>query len=174
LTWLNKWGCRIEKEKKFQQLIPQLGQWYTDQGNQLPARSTDISELDMNSFDTLESAYTALRVCGLGSTSASKALFAIRPKCAIPWDEPIREEFNLGDDGPSYRQILERSCLEAKTLIDDAKKFGIKGSGEICDNVGAEESSLAKLLDEYNWITITAGHNIPSRGELERWISWCQ
>jgi len=174
LTWLNKWGCRIEKKEKFQQLIPELGQWYTNQEPQLPTRNIDISELDTNGLDTLESAFKAMRDCGFGSTSAAKALFAIRPKCAIPWDEPIREEFGFGDDGFSYRRMLDRSCQEAKMLIEDAKKYGVKGSVEICDNVGASGSSLAKLLDEYNWITITERHDIPSRGELEKWISWCQ
>jgi hypothetical protein len=35
-----------------------------------------------------------------------------------------------------------------------------------------EDSTLVKLLDEYNWITITQGHKVPTKAELERWLRW--
>ena len=43
---------------------------------------------------------------------------------------------------------------QLRELVDDAERFGIK-AGDIPRQVGRPASSLAKLLDEYNWVTIT-------------------
>jgi hypothetical protein len=46
-------------------------------------------------------------------TGASKILFALRPNCLIPWDDPIREEFgyhNFPHSSSSYIDYLEYSC----------------------------------------------------------------
>ena len=32
--------------------------------------------------------------------------------------------------------------------------------------------TLAKLLDEYHWITVTVGHQIPTAEHLVQWASW--
>jgi hypothetical protein len=110
-----------------------------------------------------------LKVCGFGPTATSKILFAVRPKSAIPWDAPIREAFGLSDDGDAYTAMLERCCEEARKLLEEAERHGI---ADIPREVArAEGRTLVRLLDEYHWITITEGHQVPDREELARWLS---
>lgn len=170
LTWLNKWGCRIA-EDEFDVLSSMLARWFQDYEGELPSADIDICKLGIEGgIERLVHAYEMLRIPGLGPTSKAKVLFAIRPNSAIPWDEPIREAFNLADDGSAYGEMLMRSCQEAKELEEDARRY------EVTDIPAAVERpgySLAKLLDEYHWVTISEGHRIPRHHDLERWISWC-
>jgi hypothetical protein len=40
--------------------------------------------------------------------------------------------------------------------------------------LGRPESSPAKLIDEFNWVTITNGCLPPSVNELRKWWEWSQ
>ncbi len=170
LKWLNKWNCRIAKHS-FGKLSQKLGTWFAREGQELPSGDTDIAGLEVFDLNQLAHAYEALRKCELGPTAAGKVLFAVRPRCAIPWDEPIRTKFELGDDGDGYRKMLLRSREEVEFLGEDAKAVAGYDIADIPNAVGSA-ATLARLLDEYNSITITVGHTIPSTGELQRWISW--
>ena len=33
------------------------------------------------------------------------------------------------------------------------------------------DTSLVKLVDEYYWATVTGGHEVPDRDQLEEWLS---
>ena len=167
LKWLNKWGCRIA-EGRFVDLSSRLGEWLPRQ--ELPSLEDEIAGLGDSGLDQLTTAYEGLRDCEFGPTGAAKTLFGLRPRCAIPWDEPIRTEFRLPDDGAGYREMLKFSRQEAQGLLMDANRCGIE---DITKTVGSPPYvTVAKLLDEYHWITITSGHHIPSRPELEVWVSW--
>jgi|SRR5208283_2945543 len=167
LKWLNKLGCRID-ENRFPELSSQLTKWFAEQS--LPSVDIDLAELGDSSFDQLMLAYESLRNCGLGPTRAAKALFAVRPRCAIPWDESIRTEFKLPENGRGYRDMLKLSRQEEILLVEDANRCGIADIPKAVG--GAAHDTLAKLLDEYHWITISVGHQIPLPSELERWTSW--
>ncbi len=167
LNWLNKWGCRIA-EDRFPKLSSQLRGWIAKQT--LPTPDTGIAELEDADIDELTTAYETLRECEFGPTGTAKALFAVRPKSAMAWDEPIRTAFGLADGGGGYRNMLKASRVEAQALLAAAKQYGIT---DIAKAVGSPDYvSVAKLLDEYHWITITRGHRIPFRNELEMWLSW--
>jgi hypothetical protein len=167
LKWLNKWGCRIHQDR-FPELSLRLGQWVAQQEfHSLPQGIVLLSD---SNLDQLASAYEGLRGCGLGPTAAAKCLFAVIPKCAIPWDEEIRTEFAVGEDGSGYRGMLKLSRDEGNMLQSDASRLGFADVFEAIGN--PTFITLPKLLDEYHWITITTRHHIPSRDELEKWISW--
>lgn len=167
LNWLNKWGCRIA-EARFPTLSSQLQSWIAKQ--KLPAPDIGIAELKAADIDELTAAYETLRQCEFGPTGTAKALFAVRPKSAMVWDEPIRTAFGLADDGVGYGNMLKASRAEAQALLADSKQYGIT---DIAKAIGSPDySSVAKLLDEYHWITITRGHRIPSRSELQIWLDW--
>lgn len=178
LEWLNKWNCRIAKGR-FSELLPKLRKWSSEEGRELPSVDVDIAGLEEFDFVRLTRAFEALRSLGLGPSAAAKTLFAVRPKCAIPWDGPIRITFGLKDDCGGYRGMLDRSSGEASLLVEEAGRHEISN---ILKEVGSGRQSpedspdrlmtLARTLDEYHWITITAGHRIPFPGELERWITW--
>lgn len=167
VKWLNKWGCRIGKDnaaaiRSAIRASPRLD---------LPPLRTEVTDLGDTTFARLEKAYQALRDCGLGPTASAKTLFALRPKCAIPWDTKIRREFSLRGDSDSYGEMLRRSQQEARQLVENAKQYGVVDLPAV---VGSSQSSLAKLLDEYHWVTITARHRLPAFSELNQWVSWCR
>ena len=86
----------------------------------------------------------------------------------MPWDAAIQEEFKLG-----YRAMLVRSKDEGSKLIDDAARCGVLDpQNNIPSEIGRPQHTLAQLLDEYHWITITRGHEIPSHGDLRQWVQW--
>ena len=43
---------------------------------------------------------------------------------------------------------------------------------EVSKLVHGSGGSLVKLVDEYYWVTITDGHALPTRDDLEQWLRW--
>jgi hypothetical protein len=165
-TWLNQWGCRISKQKPISR---PLANWARNWTAQLPHRSLrDLREADV---DLLGNAYWELRNSILGPAAAAKAMFALQPETAIPWDQAIRDRLGLKDNRDGYPEMLRRSRQEANFIVEDASKLGISES-DIPKEIGSPGRTLARLLDEYHWITLTQGHQIPSVDELKLWLSW--
>ena len=96
----------------------------------------------------------------------SRAAFALRPKALLAWDDAIRRRF-----GRSYRSLLDGTVEELRELVEDAKRLGI-GAGQIPKRVGRPDSPLAKLADEYNWVTITRKIEPPTPESLAEWARW--
>jgi hypothetical protein len=177
LKWLNKWGCRIT-ENSFPKISQQLAEWFRGWQRRLPCTGLELVSLQDGHLDVFADAYHALlEVDDFGPTSASKALFAVCPRAAIPWDAAIQDHFKdtfklHGRTPEDYRAMLELSKDAGKGLMTDAARCGVADPRNIPREVGRPEHTLAQLLDEYHWITITRGHEIPSRDELKRWVEW--
>jgi hypothetical protein len=139
-----------------------LSYWDQQWGPQPPHPHIELVNLQDADIDVLIAAYEALLgVHGLGPTAAAKILFALHPETAMPWDEAIRAVLNIGANGRGYRDMLVRSKHEAALLIADAIQCGIGDRQDIPGIVGSPDRTLARLLDQYNWITITNAHQIP-------------
>ena len=165
-TWLNQWGCRISKQKPISRT---LAIWARNWVARLPHRSLrNLFEADI---ELLGSAYWELRNNLLGPAAAAKAIFALKPETAIPWDQAIRDGLGLKDNRDGYPEMLRRSQKEANFLVEDASELGISES-DIPKEIGSPGRTLARLLDEYHWITLTQGHQIPSVKDLKLWLSW--
>ena len=175
LNWLNQWGCRIAGNL-FPALTASLAQWDQQWRSKLLQPHVELVDLQNADLDVLADAYDALiAVHGLGPTAGAKVLFAIRPEGAMAWDEAIRAGLNIGENRQGYRNMLAHSKHEATMLIADAGRCGINNRQDIPHIVGSPNRTLARLLDEYNWITITQGHQIPTCTELKQWVTWaCQ
>ena len=174
LRWLNKWGCRITKES-FPKISRELAGWFRKWRTKLPSADLELVGLQDQHLDVLAGAYhELLGVHDFGPTSASKALFAVCPRAAMPWDAAIQGEFRLVGRAPeNYRAMLVRSKDEGQKLIDDATRCGvIDPHNNIPSEIGRPEHTLAQLLDEYHWIAITRGHEIPAHSDLRQWVQW--
>lgn len=171
LLWLNEWGCRIRKSQ-FGAIAIGLSEWFDRQRHQLPRG--EIQALQHHELDAVAAAYgELLAITEFGPTTAAKALFAVCPAAAIPWDKAIQNEFGLvGRDAGQYRGMLERSREEAKALIADAARCGVVDHQTIMDSLGSQARTIPELLDQYHWITITRRHLIPNRDDLKRWMAW--
>ena len=86
-----------------------------------------------------------------GDTATAKALFAIRPRALLPWDEQIRAGFGRPAGGDTYVTMLQ---LAAAALDGLASRLGAP-IGDLPGILGRPESSPPKLVDEYLLIRIS-------------------
>jgi hypothetical protein len=120
--------------------------------------------------------YRRLKETGInnaGATAASKVLFAVIPRSAVMWDSRIREELGLGTGNSRelYERMLRHACHDVEELRTDAGNHGVPAD-EIPARLGRHGETLLKLVDEYHYITVTAGHRIPDQETLRHWLMW--
>jgi hypothetical protein len=107
----------------------------------------------------------------VGPTGAAKILFALRPNALVPWDEPIREELRLDGSASSYINYLEIVKCNLEELSETCKRSGYSLS-DLPKLIDRPSSSLAKLIDEYFWVTISRKCPTPTSDNLTRWANW--
>lgn len=186
LKWLNKWGCRQFKRDCHTAASNEIKDWHEEFRDDLCPMGATLLSLTEEQLEKIERAYSGLvdrtacykngkggrttRVT-IGPTGTAKILFALRPDALMPWDDPIRDKFNLDGSAGSYRKHL----VMAQGWLNDLAKSCHEKGFELTDlpsKVGRPQSSLAKLLDEYLWVTITSKCAAPDKNTLERWVEW--
>jgi len=166
--WLNSWGCRIDKTK-LHTFSNGVANWSRQWLAQLPSRSLlNLSDPDV---ELLADSFDDLRNKVMGPTAASKTIFFLLPETAVPWDDAIRNGLHVGQSRAGYIAMLKQSQEELAYLVANAGELHVSES-RIPEVVGSPARTLVRLLDEYHWITITRGHEIPTCAELRQWVSW--
>ncbi len=186
LKWLNEWGCRQFAREYHSLSANEIREWHEEVSQYLFQSGKNLLALTDQDFASVEQMYAGLvgrtasyrkssngskvRV-DIGPTGTAKILFALRPNALLPWDEPIREEFHLDGSARSYRAYLRIARDHLEGLTSDCKEKGF----EITDLpllVGRPESSVAKLIDEFFWVTISRKCPAPDDALLNQWVSW--
>jgi hypothetical protein len=183
-TWLNSWGCRqFAKDHHATTASASLTVWAEDWLDRLPAAGAHLTDLTADEIRLCAAAYEPLRLCvaslrrlpggrvsevAFGPAGAAKALFAFRPNVFAPWDDPIRNAYGWGPDGVSFSNYLSWTAQQLRALATEARK----DVAELPALVGRPLSTPPKLIDEYNWVTITKGCRPPRPGELAEWAQW--
>jgi hypothetical protein len=160
LRWLNSWGCRIRYPRDGEPALFDRGvaQWWEAFGPALPAAS--LPSLSDDDIDQVAAAYAALAAINvsegrtrrsLGPTAAAKALYALRPATVMPWDAAIAQRLHGQRDGAAFARHQRLGRGWAQALITEA------GGDEAAVAALAARPgiSLAKVLDEYLYITVT-------------------
>jgi hypothetical protein len=174
LIWLNSWACRQFVIDYHRFASEQIFEWYKNLKPFIPEKSINIWELADDDLDKIKILYDTLvntpvskkyrnnieMVNHAGPTGAAKTLFALRPKSLILWDIPMRRYFNNGDNGYAYIKYIRKVNEYINNLIVQCKKnnFSIE---ELPMKIDRPYSTIPKLIDEYNWVTITKGWQIP-------------
>lgn len=179
--WLNSWGCRQFAKKDHKTASRSLVAWGKDYIDKLPPEDADLLELTEVHLNSVAQAYGALKdrtastrsgkSVGFGPAGTAKVLFAFRPRALPPWDAQIRQHFQYDVSPDSYHRFLSDSQNKLRELVSDAARFGIKPS-DIPKKLNRPNSSLSKLVDEYNWVVITKKVKPPCQDELKCWIDW--
>lgn len=160
LRCLNSWGCRIRypREGEPAPFDAAILAWWQSWGSALPKVS--LALLEDPDIDAVAAAYAALTAVPvsagrarrtLGPTAAAKALYALRPQAIMPWDAAIAARLYAGRDGTAFGRHLRLGRAWALAVIAEA---GV-GESEVPALVGRPAVSLAKVLDEYLYVTIT-------------------
>lgn len=156
LRWLNSWGCRIRYPRDGEPNVFDTGikAWWRTWRPALPTVS--LCHLSDHDIEKTADAYAALSAMPaspgrtLGPTAAAKALYALRPGAIVPWDAAIATRLHGGRDGVAFGRHLRLARAWAASIVAEA---GAEDAvGEI---VGRPGMSLAKILDEYLYVTLS-------------------
>ncbi len=182
MEFLNDWRCRIT-ERNFDSLKSRLERWAAAWIPPLPAPDREIRLLTPSERQTVGEAYQELLRLGTGlrfsHTAAAKTLHALRPRVLPIWDSAIKEAFSA-QPRPApvpaeqlYPAYIEYVAGHLSELEQDAQRFHLS-LREVPRQIGRDQNSLIKVADEYAWVTITLGHQIPDCNQLELWLRWCR
>lgn len=104
----------------------------------------------------------------VGGTIAAKVLAVLNPDFFVMRDGPISLAYSQQGDTPGarYANYLLRMQGLARAIARDAlENHGVaEPAGHVCDRLGLRERercTLAKFIDEYNYLTITRGTVCP-------------
>ena len=158
VRYVNQWGCRIPVDKAagiasaVSAAMPYL--------EPLSASALEFNDLRCSTLDVIERAYDALTEAnGVGPTAASAILTALNPQLFVSWGKGIREAYFPNDkpNGATYSQFLTIMRMAALSVATDARsQHGIEDpAGQISSDLEIDPPfSLAKFIDEYNWLTL--------------------
>jgi hypothetical protein len=160
LRWLNSWGCRIRYPREGEPSLFDTGvaDWWQAFGHSLP--SADLERLTDAEIGALADAYAGMagiavapppRGRTLGPTAAAKALYALRPRTVMPWDAAIAAQLYGGRDRDAFDRHLRQGRAWAATV---RAEWG-GDAGDLPTAIGRPGISLAKILDEYCYVSVT-------------------
>jgi hypothetical protein len=187
LIWLNSWGCRQFSLEYHELASKEILSWYNEHNAALPITSRDLWELSEDEFASLGLAYESLlkrtaslrklksgnSIISIGPTGASKILFAIRPKALIPWDDSIRQHNGYGSERESYLAYHRHIKKMVGTLKEQCQGYGFQLT-DLPKVLNRPYSSVPKLIDEYQWVTISKNCAAPNYETLLTWAKWDQ
>lgn len=155
LRWLNSWGCRIRYPRPGEPAPFDIAVsvWWQAHGPALPQVSLDaLSDHDIEVLAEAYGSLTAVTVSErrtLGATAAAKALYALRPEAVMPWDAAIATRLHGTRTATAFAAHLRLGRGWAQAVLAEA------GSAPVAELVGRPGISLAKILDEYLYVSIT-------------------
>ncbi len=158
LRFANKWGFRVSYDKgpgiasAIAQAAPHL--------NPLSGSALEFDDLRCSTLDIIERAYDSIGTAdGVGPATTSLILSLLNPALFVMWNTQIRNAYFPNDppNGATYAQFLTIMRMAALSIAADARsQHGIDDpAGRLSADLGIDPPfSLAKFIDEYNWLTL--------------------
>lgn len=121
---------------------------------------SDLGQEDI--ADAVKAAYSCLQwpnVWG-GDTVASKVLHFFNIQLFVMWDNDIQISYGKPYGASGYLEFLKEMQNHAKEAITDFKRLNLPNTPFqfLSQQIGYHGvRPLTKLLDDYNWVTITKG-----------------
>ncbi|MFD8149017.1 MmcQ/YjbR family DNA-binding protein [Streptomyces sp. NPDC059708] len=154
--WLNAWGCRIRYPREGEPDLfgEGLAHWWSRHGALPESRLAALSDREIGRLAAAYGELAALPVGrrGLGPTAAAKALFALRPDTVMPWDAAIAQRLWGARDEAAFARHLTTGRAWARAALAES---GGLDEAALAAELGRPGLPLAKLLDEYLYVTIT-------------------
>lgn len=134
-------------------------------------RGLNFLDVEFNEEVTsaIRDAYKSAKVKNIGPTAISKVLHLLNPELFVMWDEDIRDEYRVKGNANGYIEFLKKMQNEIdEALEEEAKNRGYSKdevARRICEELTGEKlrreltrkKTLAKLIDEYNWMLCHQG-----------------
>lgn len=167
-VWLNAWLCRIRVpvEGEADPFVDELADWWTVAEPHLPASTTTLAQVSDSQIGGIADVYGQLegrtaavkrngQVRTFAPTATAKILYFVRPLSVTAWDNKISRHV-AGHGSAAFRDHLLVCRSWAQALIAEATKRGL-AEDEIGRLLDRRDSSVAKLIDEWLYRTITGG-----------------
>lgn len=189
LDFLRKWQCRqFAADKENEKItLKSIESWVEQYQNLLAilndkdifAIKNDFIESFQECFINLAESKACVKKNGtatnFGCVGAAKFLFAFRPEIFFPWDNEIIRYYENCDREFNYCTFmikmkenlnnLKNECEDKEIKLESLKKE-IEKSRRILNKTELDFNlTYPKLIDEYNWVTITKKLNI--KGTIE-------
>ncbi len=185
IVWLNKWGCRQFALNYHQEASRELLQWHqAGYLNKLPINKNlwDLNEKELDQvgviYDTLVNRVASKPFKNgrendrtFGPTGASKILFALKPDVVVPWDSYIRASLAYNGSGISFIEYLKKLVSEIDDLQESCFKNGYSLE-EVPKIIKRDSSTVAQLVGEYYWVTLTRKCYPPDNQAIQDWAEW--
>lgn len=187
LVWLNQWGCRQFAVAYHTRASNVLRRWQIEFAGALVPDTKNIWELTDEDFRWVGRAYSALttEVASLrrqgrklvpvtfGPTGVSKILFALRRNAFVPLDIPIRRHFRYDGSAESYITYLKNVVDDLMHIEPICRQNGFTLS-DLPTKLERPNSSVPKLIDEYNWLKVSKKWTTPTAETFRNWAQWCE
>jgi hypothetical protein len=167
-VWLNQWLCRIGYPGlQGDVFADSLAIWWRGFKGTLPSEDIGLARLTDVQLRAVSRAYgdlfvrrAAINKTGgtrrVGPTAAAKLLYFVRPAAVTAWDNAISRRTGRGRDEMAFLRHLTTCRDWATSLEAEGRQFGLQPS-EIGPYLNRPASSVAKLIDEWLYATITGG-----------------
>ena len=162
LDWLNAWGCRMDSSDSGCRIFAEsLATWWIGNEPHLPDSQLRLVDCTGDTIERAAIAFEALSASRaserrtVASTAAAKTLHALRPLNLIAWDRAIALCMHNSRGREAYAEHLRWGQTAASRLIEEAKERGWSGEVELVANLGRTGFTLAKVLDEHLYVTIS-------------------
>ncbi|MER7510884.1 MmcQ/YjbR family DNA-binding protein [Streptomyces lavendulae] len=154
--WLNAWGCRIRYPRDGEP--DPLGAGLADWWGRHTLPGAPLAALADRDVARLAAAYGELAALPLGRrtlgpTAAAKALFALRPRTVMPWDAAVATRLHGARDAAAFDRHLRTGRAWARAALAES---GLDEE-ELTARLGRPGLPLAKVLDEYLYVTLSHG-----------------
>jgi hypothetical protein len=178
IRFLNEWACRLDStdfseiaegmRQAFSEVSPLIALIENETIEDINFRTKKIIRgKEYDHFEIIRSIFAEF--CGIGYrfrwVATSKTLHQILPKLFVMWDNPISQKLGMDLTTSSYvHDFLPRMQKEANEAIETCmedqgcgRNVAVRTILEQCRALCGYEKTLAKLVDEYNWIKYTKG-----------------
>ena len=166
--WLNQWLCRIGYPgTETDVFVGSLAAWWDSGKDTLPPEDKRLAVLTDADLQVISGAYGDLyirpaaisktgRIRRVGPTAAAKLLYFVRPYAVTAWDKAISIGMGGGHDQAAFLRHLTTCRSWAFSLETQGWELGLTPD-EIGPYLGRPASSVAKLIDEWLYATVTGG-----------------
>lgn len=183
--FLNQWSCHVhnnsDSAKALKRALRSINNYLVIFHEKCLSdinfnQSVRINNVQMSYEEAMEYCYASIVSIGynFGKTATSKLLHVLNPKLFVMWDKPIFEAYNsqnpsITDSARGYIEYLKVMQQSASQLQIDFcndprmtsyRHLGPAGYLSLRLNFNPHKT-LAKFLDEYNWVTITNKVTVP-------------
>jgi hypothetical protein len=171
--FLNRWRCRLPNSPESAEAILAALQ------NADFEQSITVNRNLRAVREAIAQCYLILRdkVHGFGPTVTSKLLHVLQPRLFVMWDNRILDHYHrhnqqVQDSGSgycAYLRIMRQMAVQVSqgflnAVLDPPASPNQGPTAYLSAQMGYNPpKTMAKYLDEYNWVTIAKGAKVPPR-----------